>query len=212
MSFICEVKKASPSKGLIKPDYNYLDIAQIYENNDASAVSCLTEPTKFLGNLEHLNTLSKNIDIPLLRKDFVVDEYMIYEAKLNGASAILLICAILEEDKLKEFLDLAHSLDLDALVEVHNLEDLQKALNVGARIIGINNRDLRNFNVSLDTTLDLLAHIPEEKIIVSESGIHTKDDLKLLANNKINAVLIGEAFMKSEDIAASLNDLRNYED
>lgn len=211
LSFICELKKASPSKGLIKPDFNYLEIAKEYEKNEADAISCLTEPTKFLGNIEYLENTVKAVETPVLRKDFIIDEYMIYEAKAKGASAILLIAAILNEKELKQYLDLARSLDLEALVEIHNLEELEKALNAGSSIIGINNRNLKDFSVTLDTTASLVPEIPRDKIIISESGIHSKDDLKFLTQFGIDGVLIGEQLMRSPDIGKALRDLKNYE-
>lgn len=214
ISFICELKKASPSKGLINNEFNYLDILKKYELGDAQAISCLTEPSKFLGSLKILNEVSKNTNLPVLRKDFIIDPYQIYEAKLNGASAFLLIVALLSEEELKDFIRIGNELDLDALVEVHNEEELNKALRANAEIIGINNRDLKDFTVNLDTTLNLIKKIPEDKVIITESGILSVEDIKYLNNskNKIDGVLIGELLMKSPDIVRELQYLKSYED
>ena len=199
LSFICEVKKASPSKGIIAEDFPYLGIAKSYEKAGADAVSVLTEPEFFKGSGEYLREISQSISLPCLRKDFIIDEYQIYEAKTLGASAVLLICAILDDEKLKSYLELAHSLGLSALVETHNREELMRAVNSGAEIIGVNNRDLKTFNVDLNTTKQLFAKAPSGKILVSESGIHTESDIELVKAAGANAVLIGEAFMRSEN-------------
>ncbi len=199
LSFICEVKKASPSKGIIAEDFPYLDIAKSYEMAGADAVSVLTEPEFFKGSGEYLREISQSISLPCLRKDFIIDEYQIYEAKTLGASAVLLICAILDDEKLKSYLELAHSLGLSALVETHNEQELIRAVNSGAEIIGVNNRDLKTFNVDLNTTEQLFAKAPEGKMLVSESGIHTESDIELVKAAGANAVLIGEAFMRSEN-------------
>ena len=199
LSFICEVKKASPSKGIIAEDFPYLGIAKSYEKAGADAVSVLTEPEFFKGSGEYLREISQSISLPCLRKDFIIDEYQIYEAKTLGASAVLLICAILEDEKLKSYLELAHSLGLSALVETHNEQELMRAVNSGAEIIGVNNRDLKTFNVDLNTTKQLFAKAPSGKILVSESGIHTESDIELVKAAGANAVLIGEAFMQSEN-------------
>ncbi len=212
LSFICELKKASPSKGLINPEFDYLQYINDYEEGGASAISCLTEPTKFLGSLDILNDVTSHSKLPVLRKDFIIDPYQIYEAKVNGASAILLIAALLEEHDLKEYFNLAHDLDLDCLVEVHNEDELRKAINCGVDIIGINNRDLRDFTVDLNTTIKLAKKVPKTTVLVSESGIHTKNDLKKLIEANIDAVLIGESLMGSDNIPMKLSELINYED
>ncbi|MCM1299060.1 MAG: indole-3-glycerol phosphate synthase TrpC [Firmicutes bacterium] len=199
LSLICEVKKASPSKGIIAEDFPYLDIAAEYQKAGADAVSVLTEPDFFRGDSNYLKEISEKISLPCIRKDFVISEYQIYEAKILGAAAILLICAILTDEELKRYLDLAHSLGLSALVEAHDKEEAERALRTGAEIIGVNNRDLKTFEVSLSRTEELFKYIPKDKIKVSESGIHTEKDIELVKNCGADAVLIGEAFMRSEN-------------
>lgn len=198
-SFICEVKKASPSKGVISKDFAYIDIAKQYEQAGACAISVLTEPNFFKGNDKYLNKISKIVKIPVLRKDFVIDKYQIYQAKIIGANAILLICAIVDEKTLNEFLNIAKGLKLDCLVEVHNEEEIKKAINCGASIIGINNRDLKTFTVDINTSLKLKKYIPEDKILISESGIKNSQDIKMLKSAGFNGVLIGESMMKSKN-------------
>jgi indole-3-glycerol phosphate synthase len=199
ISFICEVKKASPSKGIIAEDFPYLQIAKEYEMAGASAISVLTEPEFFKGKNEYLQDIAKEVKIPLLRKDFIIDEFQIYEAKFLGASAVLLICAILENEKLKRYIELAHSIGLSALVETHSKTEVENALNAGAKIIGINNRNLKTFEVNLQTTKELCELIPNNIIKVSESGIQTPEDMQFLASCGVNAVLIGESFMRAKD-------------
>ena len=199
ISFICEVKKASPSKGVIAENFPWLQIAKEYEDAGASAISVLTEPEFFKGKDEYLQNIAKEVRIPVLRKDFTIDEFQIYEAKFLGASAVLLICAILENEKLKSYIELAHSIGLSALVEVHNETETENALNAGARIIGINNRNLKTFNVDLKTTERLCKLIPSGIIKISESGIKTAQDMQFLKTCGIDAVLIGESFMLAED-------------
>ncbi|MCL2101245.1 MAG: indole-3-glycerol phosphate synthase TrpC [Fibromonadales bacterium] len=199
ISFICEVKKASPSKGVIAENFPWLQIAKEYEDAGASAISVLTEPEFFKGKDEYLQNIAKEVRIPVLRKDFTIDEFQIYEAKFLGASAVLLICAILENEKLKSYIELAHSIGLSALVEVHNETETENALNAGARIIGINNRDLKTFNVDLKTTERLCKLIPSGIIKISESGIKTAQDMQFLETCGIDVVLIGESFMLAED-------------
>lgn len=209
MSFICEVKKASPSKGLIAPDFPYLQIAKEYEAAGASAISVLTEPEYFLGSDRYLKEIAQEVSIPVLRKDFTVDAYQIYEAKLLGASAVLLICALLDEETLKSFLDTAHCLGLSALVETHDEQEVETAVRVGARIIGVNNRDLKTFTVDVNNSVRLRSLIPAEKIYVSESGIRNAADVGILYQNGTNAVLIGETLMRSPDKKAMLCELRS---
>ena len=208
MSFICECKKASPSKGLIAEDFPCLEIAKDYEAAGASAISVLTEPEWFKGDLKYLNEISKEVNIPTLRKDFTVSPYMIYEAYLTGASAVLLICSLLDRKTLEEYIGIASSLGLDALVEAHDSDEVKKAVDSGAAIIGVNNRDLRTFEVNASNCLRLRKDVPENILFVAESGIKTREDIKLLLENKVDAVLIGEALMTSKDKKAYLNKLK----
>ena len=208
MSFICECKKASPSKGLIAEEFPYLDIAKDYEAADASAISVLTEPEWFKGDLRYLSEISSEVKIPTLRKDFTVSSYMIYEAYLNGASAILLICSLLDQKTLEEYIGTASSLGLDALVEAHDSDEVKMALDAGAQIIGVNNRNLRTFEVNASNCLRLRKDVPENILFVAESGIKTHEDIKILQENKVDAVLIGEALMTSRDKRAYLNGLK----
>lgn len=210
ISFICEVKRASPSKGLIAPDFPYLDIARDYERAGASAISCLTEPFWFKGRDEYLAEISNAVTIPVLRKDFTVDEYMIYQAKTLGASAVLLICSILSKEQLSEYLGIAHSLGLSALVEAHDDGEVRTALSVGAGIIGVNNRDLRTFTVDINNSARLRKLVPPEVLFVSESGIKTAADIEALRSNGTNAVLIGETLMRNPDKKAALDELRGH--
>ena len=208
ISFICEVKKASPSKGLIDEDFDYLSIAKEYRNAGAAAISCLTEPYWFLGQDSYLSKISKEVKIPVLRKDFTLDEYQIYEAKTIGAQAVLLICALLDEKKLAKFIDIADSLGLNALVEAHNEEELKCALRAKARIIGVNNRDLKTFEVDINNSIRLRKLAPDDIIFVAESGIKTPDDISRLRENSGNAVLIGETLMRAKDKNAQIEHLR----
>lgn len=207
MSYICEVKKASPSKGLIAPDFSYLAIAKEYEQAGASAISCLTEPFYFQGADQYLREISAAVKIPVLRKDFTVDEYMIYQAKSLGASAVLLICAILDDGELRAYRQLAKELGLDALVEAHDEYEVDRALNLGAEIVGVNNRDLRTFQVDMNNSICLRKMAPDNVVFVSESGIRTTEDIRLLYENKVDAVLIGETLMRSPDKKAALESL-----
>lgn len=197
LSFICEVKKASPSKGIIIEDFPYLDIAKEYEAGGASAVSVLTEPFYFQGSDKYLKEIKQEISLPVLRKDFIIDEYMVYQAKVTGADAILLICAILSDKELKGFLNVAHGLGLSALVEAHSAEEIERALNAGARIIGVNNRDLKTFNVDINNSIRLRPLVPDNVVFVSESGIKGKEDIKKLSANGTDGVLIGETMMRA---------------
>ncbi|MCR5641275.1 MAG: indole-3-glycerol phosphate synthase TrpC [Lachnospiraceae bacterium] len=207
MSFICEVKKASPSKGLISADFPYRDIAKEYEAAGASAISCLTEPYYFQGADNYLSEIVEEVKIPVLRKDFTVDTYMIYQAKLLGASAILLICSILSDRQLLEFRQTAESLGLDALVETHDAEEVKRALACGAKIIGVNNRDLKTFQVDPSNSVRLRSLVPKDVVFVSESGIKTPEDIALLRDNGVDAVLIGETLMKAADKKGMLEHL-----
>lgn len=207
MSYICELKKASPSKGLIAPEFPYVDIARKYEAAGASAISCLTEPYYFKGSDRYLTEVAQNVSIPILRKDFTVDEYMIYQAKAMGASAVLLICAILEEAQVREYRQLAEELGLDALVEAHDEAEVEMALNAGARIVGVNNRNLKTFEVDMQNSIKLRNIAPRDVIFISESGIKGSEDIRVLYENEVDAVLIGETLMRSADKAASLYQL-----
>lgn len=201
MSFICEIKKASPSKGdiVLEDEFDYIQIAKDYEKAGASAISVLTEPYFFKGDNNYLKEVSKTVNLPIIRKDFIIDEYMIYEAKAIGASAILLICSILEGTDLEEYIKLADSLGLSALVEAHDESEVKRAIDAGARIIGVNNRNLKNFVVDFNNAVSLRKIVPEDVIFVSESGVKTKEDIDLLKKNDVDAVLIGELLMKSND-------------
>lgn len=207
MSYICEVKKASPSKGLIAPHFPYLDIAMEYEAAGASAISCLTEPFWFLGSDQYLKEITDTVHIPVLRKDFTVNEYMIYQARALGASAVLLICAILSDDQLSDYLDLTKELGMHALVEAHDEDELARALMCGAQIIGVNNRDLRTFTVDTANSIRLRSQAPADKIFVSESGIRTHDDIQVLYDYGVDAVLIGETLMRADNKQAQLEIL-----
>lgn len=208
ISFICECKKASPSKGLIAPDFLYLDIAKDYENAGADCISVLTEPKWFLGSDEYLREIAKAVSIPCLRKDFTVDEYMIYEAKLLGASAVLLICSILTEEQIKEYIRICDELGLSALVEAHDEKEVKTALNSGARIIGVNNRNLKDFSVDTENSHRLHKMIPKDVLFVSESGVKTAEDVKKLRDIGADAVLIGETLMKASDKKLKLAELK----
>ena len=208
LSFICECKKASPSKGLIAPEFPYLDIARAYEAAGADAVSVLTEPKWFLGSDEYLREIAAAIAIPCLRKDFTVDEYMLYEAKLLGASATLLICAILDAAQLQDYIAFCDGLGLSALVEAHDEAEVEAALKAGARIVGVNNRNLKDFTVDTGNSRRLRAMIPRDVLFVSESGVKNRDDVRILRSIGADAVLIGEALMRAEDKKAFIRDLR----
>ena len=206
--FVCECKKASPSKGLIAPDFPYLEIARQYEEAGASAISVLTEPKWFLGSPEYLREIAEEVKVPCLRKDFTVDPYMIYEAKLLGASAVLLICAILDTGTLAKYLEAADSLGLSAIVEAHDETEVASAVSAGARIIGVNNRNLKDFTVDIHNSIRLRSCAPAEIIFVAESGIRTTEDVETLRQNGVNAVLIGEQLMRAGSPKEELNRLR----
>ena len=209
ISIIAEVKKASPSKGLIAEEFDYLSIAKEYEQAGASAISVLTEPYFFMGSDDYLSEIAKQVNIPVLRKDFVVDEYMIWEAKALGASAILLIVSILDIVQLKKYLDLAHDLGLSAIVEAHDGDEIMRALTVGAEIIGVNNRNLNDFTVDIENSINLRRCVNGDVIFISESGIKTKEDVTKLKENNVDAVLIGETLMKSDDKTSLIAELKN---
>jgi indole-3-glycerol phosphate synthase len=199
LSFICEVKKASPSKGIIAENFPWLEIAREYEEGGASAISVLTEPEFFMGSDQYLREIAATVHIPVLRKDFIIDPYQIYEAKLLGAQTVLLICALLDSETLSSFITIADGLAIDCLVEIHNEQEAEEALNAGARIIGINNRDLTTFTVDTGLTSRLRKFIPPSVLTVSESGIKSMDDVRVLKELGIDAVLIGESLMRAAD-------------
>ena len=208
ISFICECKKASPSKGIIAEDFPYVKIACEYESAGADCISVLTEPKWFLGSSEHLREISHAVSIPCLRKDFIVDEYMIYEARLLGAAAVLLICSILSDAQLKEYIDICDSLGLSALTEAHSEEEVMRVLRSGARLIGVNNRDLKDFSVDTENSKRLRHLVPSDVLFVSESGINSAEDIAKLRDTGIDAVLIGETLMRAPDKKKKLAELR----
>ncbi len=209
MSFICECKKASPSKGVIVEDFDAVAIARAYEEAGAAAVSVLTEPFFFEGSKQYLADVSSAVGIPTLRKDFVVDELMIYEAKALGASAVLLICAILDDEELRCYVALCHELGLSALVEAYEPDEVPRALAAGARVVGVNNRDLRTFEVDFGRSIDLRPLVGPDRVFVSESGVETAEDVARLAEAGVDAVLIGETLMRAQDKRAALDELRS---
>lgn len=208
ISFICECKKASPSKGVIAPEFPYLEIAKEYEAAGADCISVLTEPKWFQGSDQYLKEIAAAVSIPCIRKDFTVDEYMIYEAKVLGASAVLLICSILEEKQIEDYLRICDGLGLSALVEAHNEQEVLTALRAGARIIGVNNRNLKDFSVDTDNSRRLRALIPPEVLFVSESGVSSPADVEKLREIGADAVLIGETLMRASDKKEKLHQLR----
>ena len=208
ISFICECKKASPSKGLIEPDFKYMEIAKDYENAGADCISVLTEPKWFLGSDDYLKEISQNVSIPCLRKDFTVDEYQIYQAKVLGASAVLLICSILTDSQIRDYLKVCDELGLSALVEIHDENEAKMAIRAGARIVGVNNRNLKDFTVDTDNSKRLRELIPSNVIFVSESGVKEPGDIAKLRQIGADAVLIGETLMRAKDKKAKLSELR----
>ena len=208
ISFICECKKASPSKGLIAPDFPYLQIAKEYEAAGADCISVLTEPKWFLGSNGYLREIASHVSIPCLRKDFTVDEYMIYEAKVLGASAVLLICSILTAEDIREYIYLCDELGLSALVEAHDEFEVKVALKAGARIIGVNNRNLKDFSVDTENSTRLRRLIPKDVLFVSESGVRNAEDVAKLRELGADAVLIGETLMRATDKKVKLAELR----
>lgn len=208
ISFICEVKKASPSKGLIAADFPYCRIARDYEKAGASAVSVLTEPEYFMGSSRYLSEIRQTVSLPLLRKDFTIDEYQIYEAKTLGADAVLLICSLLDEETIRLFLHICEELGLSALTEAHSEEEIHRALQAGARIIGINNRNLATFQVDFENSMRLRNLVPEDVLFVAESGIRTREDVMRLEQIGVDGVLIGETLMRAPDKKAMLEALK----
>lgn len=208
MSFICECKKASPSKGVIAENFPYLQIAKDYEKAGADCISVLTEPKWFLGSDEYLKEIAENVLIPCIRKDFTVDEYMIYEAKILGAKAVLLICSILTGEQIKNYIKICDRLGISALVEAHDENEIKTAVNVGSRIIGVNNRNLKDFTVDTGNSRRMRELVPENILFVSESGVKTSEDIRILREAGADAVLIGETLMRADDKTAKLAELR----
>ena len=206
--YICEVKKASPSKGLIAEDFPYLQIAKEYEAAGADAISCLTEPKYFLGKKEYLKAITDEVSIPVLRKDFTVDEYQIYEAKTLGAGVVLLICALLDTEMIRSYIEICDRLGLSALVEVHDENEMDSAIKAGARVIGVNNRNLKDFTVDINNSIRLRELVDPKTVFVSESGIKGGEDMKALYKNGTDAVLIGELLLRAEDRKKKLAELR----
>jgi len=208
---IAEVKKASPSKGVIREDFDPATIARSYESSGASCISVLTEQKFFQGRLEYLDTLRKSVALPLLRKDFIIDPYQIIEARAAGADAVLLIAACLERQQLEDLIGVARQLMLDVLVESHTYRELDKALLAGAVLVGINNRDLGTFTVDLQTTIDLMKDIPDDRTVVSESGIRTREDVVKLQRSGVDAILVGESLVREKDIEKKIKELLGKE-
>lgn len=208
LAFICEVKKASPSKGELVKQFDYQQIASDYVEAGADCISVLTEPTRFEGSDRYLAEIAKKVSIPLLRKDFVVDEYMIYQAKVLGAQAVLLICTLLDDNTLRKYIEICNQIGLSALVEAHSKAEVQSALRSGARLIGINNRNLKDFTVDIGNAIRLRHCIPNDVLCVAESGIHTADDIAMVAGAGVNAVLIGESLMQADNKHKKLKELK----
>ena len=211
LSFICECKKASPSKGVIAEVFPYMEIARDYERAGADCISVLTEPKWFLGSDKYLREIASAVSIPCIRKDFTVDDYMIYEARVLGAGAVLLICSILCEEQIREYIEVCDSRGLSALVEAHNAAEIDTALRAGARIVGVNNRDLKDFTVDTSNSRRMRELVPEDVLFVSESGVKDINDIRLIRESGADAVLVGEALMRSSDRAALLNEWRKTE-
>ncbi|MBC7766226.1 MAG: indole-3-glycerol phosphate synthase TrpC [Hyphomonadaceae bacterium] len=209
LAMIAEVKKASPSKGIMRENFNPVEIAKTYEKCSVQAISVLTESAYFMGDSQYLTDIREAVALPLLRKDFIIDPYQIYEAKVIGADAILLIMAILDDQTVSDFNKLATSLGLQCLVETHNTEEIKRASAIGANIIGVNNRNLQTFEVDIHTTENLLQYMPKDSLVISESGIQTHADMTYLKSIGVQGVLVGETFMRSADIEAAINQLRN---
>ncbi len=208
ISFICECKKASPSKGVISEDFPYLEIAKDYEVAGADCISVLTEPSKFLGSNDYLHEIAGTVTIPCLRKDFVVDEYMLYETKILGAKAVLLICGILDKQQLANYIKICDTLGISSLIEAHNESEIKMAIESGARMIGVNNRNLKDFSVDVENSRRMRELVPRDILFISESGINSHNDIKKLRNIGADAVLIGETLMRAADKKAKLSELR----
>ncbi len=211
IAFICECKKASPSKGIIAEHFPYRDIAREYEAAGADCISVLTEPEHFLGSTVYLREIADTVKIPCIRKDFTIDEYMIYEAGTLGASAVLLICSLLGADRLAEYIGICDTLGLSALVEAHDAAEVKTALDAGARVIGVNNRNLKDFSVSTNNAVKLRELVPANRVFVAESGIRTAGDIRALRNAGVDAVLVGETLMRAPDKAAALAELKGLQ-
>ena len=209
VSFICECKKASPSKGVIAEKFPYLEIAKEYEGAGADCISVLTEPKWFLGSDEYLREIARTVSVPCLRKDFTVSDYQIYEAKLLGAKAVLLICSILSAEQIKDYIKICDGLGISALVEAHDENEVSTALSAGARIVGVNNRNLKDFSVDTDNSRRLRELVPHDVLFVSESGVKTAEDVAAIYSMGADAVLIGEALMRAENKKAALKELRS---
>lgn len=208
ISFICEVKRASPSKGMLVEEFPYVQIAKDYEEAGADCISVLTEPDYFKGDKKYLKEISENVSVPLIRKDFVIDEYMIYDAKIHGASCVLLICSLLDKETMEKYIEICDNLGMSALVEAHDEEEIQKAIEAGARMIGVNNRDLKTFTVDIRNSERLRKLVPDNILFIAESGIKTNADINRLRKANVNGVLIGETFMKAENKKEMLQKLR----
>lgn len=208
LAFICEIKKASPSKGLIAADFPYLDIARDYCEGGAAAISVLTEPHYFLGSDQYLRDVAQSVPLPVLRKDFIIDSYQIYEARVLGAAAVLLISSLLGDKQLARYIQLTQTLGMEALVEAHTAADVQRSLDAGARIVGVNNRDLRTFAVDFSTTARLRECVPPQVAFVAESGVHTRADVEQLEALGVDGVLIGETLMRAPHRVTALRELR----
>ena len=208
ISFICEVKKASPSKGIIAEDFAHIKIAEEYVHAGADCISCLTEPRWFLGSDDIFKDIRRAVSIPMLRKDFIVDEYQIYQAKVIGANALLLICSILDALTLRQYLELCRGLGLAAIVEAHDEAEISIAINAGATMIGVNNRNLKDFSVNMENCKRLRSLVPNDILFIAESGIRTPEDIKTLRNMNVDAVLIGETLMRASDKKKILESLR----
>ncbi len=206
--FICEVKKASPSKGLIAEDFPYIQIAKDYEAAGAAAVSVLTEPEYFKGNDQYVSEISETISLPIIRKDFTIDEYMIYQATVMGASAVLLICSLLDTETIRKYIEICNTLGLSALVEAHDEQEVRSAVEAGARLIGVNNRNLKDFTVDINNCIRLRSLVPDEITFVAESGIKNAEDINALRKANVNAVLVGETLMRAKNKKAMLDELR----
>lgn len=206
-AIIAEIKKASPSKGVIRADFDPQAIAQSYEQGGATCLSVLTDVDFFQGSDDYIEQVKQVCSCPVLRKDFIVDPYQVYEARAIGADCILLIVAALDDAQLKELYQLARRLDMDVLVEVHDAQEMERALLINARLVGVNNRNLRTFETRLETTLDLKSRVPEDRILVTESAIHTQADVALMRSNNVNVFLVGEAFMRADNPGEKLAEL-----
>ena len=207
IAVIAEMKKASPSLGLIRKEYEPEELAQHYAKANAACLSVLTDEPFFQGSIEHLTSVRKSVDLPLLRKDFIIDEYQVYESRFQGADCILLIAAALTQNQLKDYYQLAIELKLDVLVEVHTYDEVEKALSINANLIGINNRNLKTFEVDLETTKHLTQYIPQEVLVVSESGIKTREDVQKICSYGVSIFLVGEAFMKADNPGSELKNI-----